>query len=65
VIGYGYYLVVTTTANNDDDDDNDDDNYDKRASCRWEDNIKMDLQDLGCRVLTGFSCLNTYTGSGH
>jgi hypothetical protein len=26
-----------------------------RPRCRWEDNIKMDLQEVGCGVWTGIS----------
>jgi hypothetical protein len=29
---------------------------------RWEDNIKMDLQDVGCGVWTGISWLMIGTG---
>jgi hypothetical protein len=28
-----------------------------RPRCRWESNIKMDLQEVGCGVWTGFSWL--------
>jgi hypothetical protein len=31
----------------------------------WEDNIKMDLQELGCGVLTGSRWLTIGTGGGH
>jgi len=31
----------------------------------WEDNIKMDLQEVGCGVWTGSSWLRTRTGVGH
>jgi hypothetical protein len=32
---------------------------------RWEDNIKMDLQEVGCWVLTGSSWFRIGTGGGH
>jgi hypothetical protein len=32
---------------------------------RWEDNIKMDLQEVGCGVWTGWSWLRIGTGSWH
>jgi hypothetical protein len=32
---------------------------------RWEDNIKMDLQDVGGGVGTGWSWLRIWTGGGH
>jgi hypothetical protein len=32
---------------------------------RWEDNIKMDLQEVGCGVWTGLSCLRIGRGFGH
>jgi len=32
---------------------------------RWEDNIKMDLQEVGCGVWTGSSWLRIETGGGH
>jgi hypothetical protein len=28
-----------------------------RPRCRWEDNIKIDVQDVGCGVWTGLSWL--------
>jgi hypothetical protein len=31
-------------------------------SCRWEDNIKMDLQDVECGVWTGLSWLRMERG---
>jgi hypothetical protein len=31
----------------------------------WEDNIKMDLQEMGCGVWTGFGWLRIETGGGH
>ena len=38
-----------------------------RPRCRWEDNIKMDLHEVGCdvRVWTGSSWLRIETGGGH
>jgi hypothetical protein len=36
-----------------------------RPRRRWEDNIKMDLQEVGCGVLTGSSWLRIETGVGH
>jgi hypothetical protein len=33
-----------------------------RSRRRWEDSIKMDLQDVGCGVWTGLSCLSIETG---
>jgi len=35
-----------------------------RPKCRWEDNIKMDLQKVGW-VWTGSSWLRIVTGGGH
>jgi len=32
---------------------------------RWEDNIKVDLQEVGWEVWTGSSCLRIGTGGGH
>ena len=32
---------------------------------RWEDNINMDLQEVGCGVWTGLSWLRIGTGGGH
>ena len=32
---------------------------------RWEDNIKMNLQEVGCGVWTGSSWLRIETGDGH
>ena len=32
---------------------------------RWEDNIKVDLQEVGCGVWTGSSWLRIGTGGGH
>jgi hypothetical protein len=31
----------------------------------WEDNIKMDLQEMRCGVWTGLSWLRIGTGGGH
>jgi hypothetical protein len=36
-----------------------------RPRCRWEDNIKADLQEVGCGVWTGLSWLRIETGCGH
>ena len=36
-----------------------------RTRRRWEDNIKMDLQEVGCGVWTGSSWLRIGTGSRH
>ena len=36
-----------------------------RPSCRWEDNIKMDLQEVGWGVWTGSSWLRIGTVGGH
>jgi hypothetical protein len=33
-----------------------------RPRCRWEDNIRMDLQEVGCGVWTGFGWLGIETG---
>jgi hypothetical protein len=33
--------------------------------CRWEDNIKRDLQEVGGGVGTGWSGLRIGTGGGH
>jgi hypothetical protein len=35
------------------------------VSCRWEDNIKMDLQEVGGVVGTGWSWLRIGTVGGH
>ena len=35
-----------------------------RPRPRWEDNIKMDLQEVGCGVCTGSSWLRIGTGGG-
>jgi len=36
-----------------------------RPRRRWEDNIKMDLQEVGLRVWTGSSWLRIGTSGGH
>jgi len=36
-----------------------------RPRRRWEDNIKMDLQEVGWEVWTGSSWLRIETGGGH
>jgi hypothetical protein len=36
-----------------------------RPRRRWDDNIKMYLQEVGLRVWTGLSWLRIGTGSGH
>jgi len=36
-----------------------------RPRCRWEDNIKMDLEEVGCGAWTGSIWLRTGTGGGH
>jgi hypothetical protein len=36
-----------------------------RSRLRWEDNIKMDLQEVGCGVWTGLSWLGIETVGGH
>jgi hypothetical protein len=36
-----------------------------RLRHRWEDHIKMDLQDVSCRVWTGLSWARIGTGGGH
>jgi len=36
-----------------------------RPRPRWEDNIKMDLQVVGCSVWTGLSWLKIGTGGRH
>ena len=36
-----------------------------RPRCRWEDNIKMDLQEVGGVVGTGWSWLRIGTDGGH
>jgi hypothetical protein len=36
-----------------------------RPRRRWKDNIKMELQEVGCGVWTGLSWLRIETGGGH
>jgi len=36
-----------------------------RPRHRWEDNIKMDLQEVGCGLWTGLSWLRIGTGGIH
>jgi hypothetical protein len=36
-----------------------------RPRCRWEDNIKMDLQEVGGVVGTGWRWLRIGKGGGH
>jgi hypothetical protein len=36
-----------------------------RPRRRWEDNIKMDLQEVGCRVWSGLGWLRRETDGGH
>jgi hypothetical protein len=36
-----------------------------RPRRRWEDNIKMYLQEVGCGIWTGLSWLRIETGGGH
>jgi hypothetical protein len=36
-----------------------------RPRRRWEDNIKMDLQKVGCGGMDGLSWLRIETGGGH
>jgi len=36
-----------------------------RPRHRWEDIIEMDLQEVGCGVLTGLIWLRIGTGGGH
>jgi hypothetical protein len=36
-----------------------------RPRRRWEDNIKMDLQEVRCGLWTGLSWLRIETGGGH
>jgi len=36
-----------------------------RPRCQWEDNIKMDLKEVGCGVWTGSSWLRIGTGGRH
>jgi hypothetical protein len=37
----------------------------ERPRCRWEYNIKMDLQEVGCGVWTELGWLRIGTGGGH
>ena len=37
----------------------------ERPRHKWEDNIKMDLQEVGCGVWTGSSWLSIGTGGGN
>ena len=36
-----------------------------RPRCRWEDNIKMDLEEVRCGAWTGLIWLRIGTGGGH
>jgi len=36
-----------------------------RPRRKWEDNIKMDLQEVECGAWTGLICLWIGTGGGH
>jgi hypothetical protein len=36
-----------------------------RPRFRWKDNIKIDLQEMGCGVRIGSSCLRLVTGGWH
>jgi hypothetical protein len=36
----------------------------KRPRCRWEDNIKMNIKEIGLRAWIGFMWLRIGTGSG-
>jgi hypothetical protein len=36
----------------------------KRPTCRWEDNIKLDLREIGIDGLNGFGWLRTGSGGG-
>jgi len=36
-----------------------------RLRCRWEDNIKTDIQEVGGGAWTGLICLRIRTGGGH
>ena len=36
-----------------------------RPRCRWDNNIKMDLQEEGCRSWTRLNWLRIGTGGGH
>ena len=37
----------------------------RRPRCRWEDNIKMDLQEVGCAGLNWIELLRIGAGDGH
>jgi hypothetical protein len=37
----------------------------RRPRRRWEENVNMDLQEVGCGVWTGWSWLRRDTGGGH
>jgi hypothetical protein len=37
----------------------------ERPRRRWENNIKMDLQEVLCGIWTGLSWLRIVTGGGH
>jgi hypothetical protein len=36
-----------------------------RLRCRWQDNIKMDLQEVGCRGMDWIELAQGGTGGGH
>jgi hypothetical protein len=36
-----------------------------RPTCRWKNNIKMDIQEVVCGVWTGLSWLKIETGDEH
>jgi len=36
-----------------------------RPKHRWDDNVKMDLQEVGCGIWAGSSWLRIGTGGGH
>jgi hypothetical protein len=36
-----------------------------RPRCRWEDNIKVNIQEVGCGVWTGLSWLRIERGGRH
>jgi hypothetical protein len=36
-----------------------------RPRCRWEDNIKMDLQEMRCGTVSWIEVLGIGTGGGH
>jgi hypothetical protein len=37
----------------------------RRPTCRWKDNIRVDLQEVGYGVWTGLGWLRIETGGGH